>query len=303
MVLVRAIALACFFALLTASGGARGDGLKHKAQILLSEGNELARIGDFGTALVKFRTAHELYPSPKLLLNIGTSLRHVGRLAEAAATYEQYLEHPESDPGRQLQLRKLLTELQKHVGTVELRTFEADVRVSIDGHMVTPIDRTLVVRVDPGRHTVVAEKPGRPATVRHVTVEARQTAMVELVIAKPGEAPPEPLQTRKILGYTLAGLGGVGIITGGILGVVALNTKADADEHCPSTGRYRGLCSAEGADLNEQARALGVGATVTFITGFVFAAGGLAVAFAPTDDTAVQVEMTGAPSMSFKVRF
>ena len=44
--------------------------LKQKAQELLTEGNRLAGEGDFGAALLKFRTAYELYSSPKLLLNI-----------------------------------------------------------------------------------------------------------------------------------------------------------------------------------------------------------------------------------------
>lgn len=266
------------------------DELKQKAQDLLTEGNALAREGDFGAALTKFRTAHELYPSPKLLLNIGTSLRHTGRYAEAAETYEIYLAHPEAEPARTDEVRGLIDELDQLVGRLEVTVSDSDARVSLDGHTLRRLGREL--RVDPGRHTLVAEKAGREPTVRHFTVAPKQLARVDLIIAEPGEPPPEPTPVRAIVGYGVAGLGGAAMIVGGIIGAVALGTKSDADDQCADSGEFSGYCNPEGSDLSDDARAQGAAATTVFILGFATFATGLAVAITapdPSDDVQVSI--------------
>jgi tetratricopeptide (TPR) repeat protein len=263
---------------------AHADAVKERAQELMTDGNALARAGDFGIALVKFRTAYELYPSPKLLLNMGTSLRHMGRYAEAIDTYERYLADRDHDPERYSEVQGVLDELDRMVGSVEVETEEDGVRVSLDGGLLRDFERRRKVRIDPGPHTLVAEKDGREPTVKHFTVTARGTKRVLLLLAKPGEAASDPVPTRYVLGLSLASLGGAAVVVGAVLGAVAIAKKSEGDDHCPDEGRFGGLCSPEGADLNEQARTLGSVATATFITGFVLGAGGLALALAPSDD-------------------
>ncbi len=285
--------------ILSATAPVCADELKQKAQELLTEGNALAREGDFGAALTKFRTAYELYPSPKLLLNIGTSLRHTGRYAEAAETYEAYLAHPDAEPARTREVEGLVDELDQLVGRLEVTVSDPDARVSLDGHTLRKLGREL--RVDPGRHTLVAEKAGREPTVRHFSVGPKQLARVDLIIAEPGEPPPEPTPVRAIVGYGVAGLGGAAMIVGGIIGAVALSTKGDADDHCAESGPFAGYCNAEGTELSDEARAQGVAATTVFILGFATFATGLAVAItAPDPNEDVQVSI--GPG-SVRVRF
>jgi hypothetical protein len=266
------------------SSAAPSDALKHKAQELLTEGNRLAGEGDFGAALLKFRTAYELYDSPKLLLNIGTSLRYVGRHAEAVVTYERYLAHPGADPSREAELRRIVDDLDRLVGRLEISVAEPNVRVSLDGELLRDVGRQTVVRVDPGRHTVVAEKTGRQPTVRHVSVEARETAEVVMVLAEPGEDPPEPVSLRAVGGWGLVALGSAGIVAGAVLGAVAQAKRSEADDHCATEGHFEGYCSPEGADLNDQARTLGGTATIAFVGGFALGVAGLALAFTAEDE-------------------
>jgi len=278
------IVMAMWMLLAGTSSAAPDAALKHKAQELLTEGNALVLEGDFGAALVKFRTAHELYPSPKLLLNIGTSLRQMGRNAEAAATYEQYLAHPDADPARADELRGILVELDKLVGRLDIRVGETGVRVSLDGARLRDLQGHTVARVDPGRHTLVAEKEGRAPTVRHVAVAAGETASVVLVLNEPGQEPTTPVNLQRLAGWGLAALGGASAVAGGVLGVFAQLERGKADNHCATEGAYAGYCSQEGTDLNDEARVLGATATALFVGGFGVAVGGLALVFTAADE-------------------
>ena len=305
---LRSLAAAAAVGLVSLGSGsaAQADPIKDKAQELLSEGNRLVREGDFGTALVKYRTAYELYPSPKLLINIGTALRHTGRNADAAATYERYLADPGADPARRDELTKLLQELDRLVGRLEVEAAEPDVRISVDGQPIALVDRHGSVRVDPGRHTVVGEKAGRDPSVRHVSLDAGDNEKVMVVLAAPGEA-SEPVSTWRIVGFGMAGIGGAGLVVGGVVGVLTLIAKSDADGQCAASGPYAGYCSEEGASLSADARTLGTVATTAAILGFATAATGLAVAFTAADgDPSVALVLTpgsSAPTVGVVARW
>jgi hypothetical protein len=295
--------LVCAVLAMPPTARAGDDEFKAKAQELLTEGNKLAAEGDFGLALDKFRTAYELFPSPKLLLNIGTSLRQIGRNAEAYETYERYLGHPEADASRKEELEGILRDLDGLVGRLEISLPDRDVRVSLDGKVLRDYHSGDTVRVDPGDHTLVAEKPGRPATVKHVAVRARRTVKVELTLDPTAEADSGP-DARVVIGYGLAGLGGAAIVVGAVLGGISLATKSDAEDQCAEGGEFSGYCSAEGAELLKSARTEGVAATATFIAGFAVAISGLALAFSAP--SAYEPEVTanfGPGSVQLKVKW
>lgn len=284
------VLMVCALGLSLDMGDVRADELKDKAQELLSDGNQLAAEGDFGLALVKFRTAYELYPSPKLLLNIGTSLRQIGRNAEAAETYEAYLAHAEADPSRTDELRDILDDLDVLVAKLVISVKERGARVSLDGKILRDLDESRAIRVDPGEHTLIAEKPGRRPTIRHVTVKAKSTVKVALSVEAESSEEGEGPDPRAVIGYTLVGLGGVAIVVGAVVGGIALGTKSDAEEKCSDEGDFAGYCSTEGAELMKSARTEGVAATATFIAGFAVAVGGFALVFSALgDDDTVEV--------------
>lgn len=258
--------------------------LKRKAQRLVDEGVALMSESDHGEALKKFRAAYELYPSVKLALNIGTALRHLGREAEAARSYEQYLAHPEAEPAVSARLVEILHEIDQRVGwlTIELR--ERAARVTLDGERVRGLHEEVTLRVDPGSHSLVAELAGRPATVQHFDIEPKQKLHLELSIAKPGEAPPEPVDAQSIVGWSMVGLGGAGVIVGAVVDIVAYATASDAQAQCHSSGSLAGYCTQEGADQMAEAHTQSVVGTTMLVIGGAVAVGGLVVVFTSSPD-------------------
>ena len=64
------------------------------AQGLMVEGVKQLQAKAYDQALANFLEAYNAFPSPKILLNIGSTLRDMGRLADAANTYQRYLTDP-----------------------------------------------------------------------------------------------------------------------------------------------------------------------------------------------------------------
>src|SRR6188472_1581404 len=82
-----------------ANVGDRGD-----AKALVQTGVRLLDAKDYLGALATFKEAYSRYPSAKILLNIGTTLRLLGRDAEAANTYQRYLESKDADTARSIEV-------------------------------------------------------------------------------------------------------------------------------------------------------------------------------------------------------
>jgi tetratricopeptide (TPR) repeat protein len=70
------------------------------AQALMIEGVKQLQAKSYEQALANFLEAYAKFPSPKILLNIGSTLRDMGRLADAANTYQRYLADPATGPER-----------------------------------------------------------------------------------------------------------------------------------------------------------------------------------------------------------
>ena len=258
---------------------AAGDN-KARAHALLMEGNALAGEGDFGTALEKFRAAYDLFPSVKLLLNIGTSLRHVGRNAEAAHTYERYLAHPEADPARSEELRRILKEIDQVTGRLRIEVNQPGARVRLNGTLLDLTGNALTLRVDPTEHNIVAQKAGFVTVVRTVVVPVREQVVVKLILVRPGTPPPVVIDesagtTQRVVGYAFGAVGLGALVAGSIFGLLALSTAADAAEHCRSDEPT--VCDAEGESLGDTTQVQATASTGLFIAGGALAGIGIVV--------------------------
>lgn len=156
------------------------EGKKSEAKELVRRAFEHVYEGEHALALERFQRAYEVYPSPKILLNIGTTYKKLGRYAESAETYERYLRGPGADQARKDEVERELAEAEAHVARLRIEVNVAGARVLVDGHLVTLADGE-TVRVDPGAHSVVAEKEGyEPRTVSLFAVKAKETRAVRL---------------------------------------------------------------------------------------------------------------------------
>src|SRR4051812_8099873 len=67
------------------------------AKSLVQTGVRLLEAKDYLGALAIFKDAYSRFASVKILLNIGTTYKLLGRDAEAANAYQRYIDSPDAD--------------------------------------------------------------------------------------------------------------------------------------------------------------------------------------------------------------
>lgn len=255
---------------------------KRAAQKLLAQGNQLVGEGDYLGALEKFKAAYEKFESPKILLNIGTTLRQLGRNVEAAETYESYLAHPDRDAAREKDVKRVLSEIDAVVGRISVTVDDPSATLRLDGKQIEPFTKGESRRVEPGEHTLMAEKNGSSPAVQSILVKPRQEHLVQLRFAPPPPPPPPPSSSgsQRTLALALGGVGGAMVVAGAVVGFVAIGQSGGAAGRCYQGGK---ACDAKGVELDQAAKTSATISTVGFAVGAgVLAAGALIWLVAPS---------------------
>lgn len=238
---------------------------KAAARNLGIEGIKLADAGNCEGAVEKLQRAEALYHAPTILGRLGECQVNLGRVVEGTENLNRVVREPlpSTAPDAFVKAReraqKVLDSAVSKIGRLKII-----VTPNVEGLAVkvndTPVPAALIGAerpTDPGTHTVVAEAPGYSPESTQVTLAEGGTESVTLTLTPlPREAEPaqptqpgEPAQATpaatptdtgaqssdKTLAYVLLGVGGVGILTGGITGVLALNRKGDLDKKCKPT--------------------------------------------------------------------
>jgi hypothetical protein len=156
----------------------------------LGQGNALFERGDLKGALVDFRAAYALYPSPKLLVNCAAAERELGDLAAAANDLRHYLDDaPDDDPQLTERARGDLRALEKKLGRISIAGWPAHSTLEVDGKQ----GRDLVY-VKPGEHHLRARMPTGETLDREIELGMNEeivvpvlphTARPDLVAQKP----------------------------------------------------------------------------------------------------------------------
>jgi hypothetical protein len=189
------------------------------AQALMTEGVKQLQARAYDQALANFLEAYAKLPSPKILLNIASTLRDMGRLADAANTYQRYLTDPATGAERVAEVKDLLLRLDDQLTILTVRVSPKGSDISIDGGPFIPVGSTLLTRVRSGLHLVRIRKneQGDEVTIngfegenKEVTPrlaaapEPRPTTVAE---AKPVElksSPPRP-PPEQVDGWLITG--------------------------------------------------------------------------------------------------
>lgn len=231
--------------LLVSNAQADGQVDEARARVLFKEGMTLLTSGDFEPALERFEMAYEHWRNPKILLNIATTLRQLGRLPEAADTYELYLADPGADPAKAGEVKQALAEIDSKLGRLVIEV-GMDAVVSVDGKELrrtkTPTTKHLVrtllleetkkgrwrVRLEPGDHRIEVVAEGYTPRLEEFVLNAGEERVIEvrLEVIRQEEEPEilEP-EVEETLSHD---------------GQVSLIGRADVD------GKFRGAVGAVG---------------------------------------------------------
>jgi hypothetical protein len=170
----------------TSSDAASSDASRQaSARELFKQGNRLIEQARYVDALEKFEAAYAVWQNPKIQLNIATTLRTLGRHAEALRTYREYLGSAEPTGERRAEVEDIIAGLEARVAHVTLALAPEVQRVTLDGRELDrdALGSQTALAVDPGRHALLYETAAGPLVM---TFEAAAGERERLVL------PPEP---------------------------------------------------------------------------------------------------------------
>jgi hypothetical protein len=249
----------------------------------------------FDTACPAFKKAYRLEPKPVTLFQLAQCEDQRGQITTAAIHYDDYLdvfEHlspteqrDERDRERQASSRRQALEPQIPRVTFRLKaSAPPGTRVSrIPQGGGDPVDIPVDVQlpIDPGRHFVITEAPGRPRLDTNFEIKKGEKKLVELDVAAPtagtkqlryGEPirpvptllPPldPPMPARRVTAYVLGGVGVASVVAGVVTGAIVWGQKGTLADNCG-----KNICNPKGEEAADLARISGIVSTVTFSVG------------------------------------
>jgi hypothetical protein len=168
------------------------------AQALMTEGVRQLQGRAFDQALANFLEAYAKFPSPKILLNIASTLRDMGRLADAANTYQRYLTDPATGAERVAEVKDLLLQLDAQLTILTVRVSPRGSEISIDGGPFIPVGSSLVTRVRTGLHLVRIRKDDLASelTVNGFEGENKEVASTAQPVVPDPAKPPLVAEAR-----------------------------------------------------------------------------------------------------------
>jgi hypothetical protein len=308
---IPAFAIAC--AALCVPGVARADDEadRGQARALGQAAYDAASKGDWAKAEDLFHKADSLFHASTLLLGLARARAHLGKYVEAWEDYHRIIIEtlpPNAGPA----LKKAVEDAKTEIATVEGKQAHATLsvtglpatttpRVTLDGVPVGVAALGTARAVNPGSHTLHAEADGfKPADATFTVAEgASTTASVALEPAPapapaapapegttpaPGAPPPpaggdEGNGTMRTLGLVGMGVGGAGIVTGIVTGIVAMGQHSSLQGNaCANAGCGASDLSSYKSSVSSY-QTMGTVSTVSFIAGGVLAAGGAVLFF------------------------
>ncbi len=162
--------------------------VKAIAQALMSEGVKQLLDKQFDQALANFLEAYNKFPSPKILLNVAGTLSDMSRNADAANTYQRYLQDPATGPERVAEVKQILNTLDAELTILTVKVTPRGSEISIDGGPFIAVGVSLMTRVRAGIHLVRIRK-GDAIAEQSVNGFEGENKEVNMVLAEPAPVP------------------------------------------------------------------------------------------------------------------
>jgi hypothetical protein len=269
------------------------DSTKNAARELGLKAAQAYDAGDYATAQDYFHRAYALVPAPTLSLREARALEKLGRLVEAVEAYMRTVRTPVEATAPQAfqqaveQARAELEQVRARVPRLRIVVSGRDPKdglsVTLDGKPVLAALIGVEMPVDPGTHRVAASTQSGARAMQTVTLTESETeratldlvgsTAVKLSASAAGDsAPTSTGSSQRTWAYVSLGLGGAGLATGVVTGLMAANRHASAEENCPDS-----KCVAGSSGENDVAafRSLRPVSTVSYVIGIVGAGAGV----------------------------
>jgi hypothetical protein len=260
-----------------------------------------------------FHRAYALVPAPSLSLREARALERLGKLVEAVEAYVRTVRTPLAadapdafrDSVRQAndELGKLRPRIPQLRIVVKGSLPEDAVTVSMDGKVVRPALIGVEMPANPGAHELVARSHGGAGSTAKVVLRESATEVVELTL-EAGAARKLPPQTGTVVpglsqdlrgmqesdegssqrtwAYVGLGIGGAGLGTGVIAGLLASNRHSSAEASCPDSKCSPGSSGAKDVDAFRSLRTV---STLSYVAGIVGVGAGVTLMLtAPKSD-------------------
>ncbi|MDP9036682.1 MAG: tetratricopeptide repeat protein [Myxococcota bacterium] len=220
-------------------------------------GLQLFDEGDYTLALVEFERAYQLAPNYRALYNIALVDVQLGRYADAARTFEDYLRDGGDAiaPARRAEVAKTLTALELRTASVDISTNVPNAEVTLDGKALDLPNLHGPMVIDAGEHVVQATAPGYRATNRAITLAGADHMAVRLDLVP--LAPQHLANEAPARGHVafVPGFVGAGALAAGAIvsGVVMLDARSHLTDLQNTPGSDAGQRQSAAARINAAA--------------------------------------------------
>ncbi|MCA9580922.1 MAG: PEGA domain-containing protein [Myxococcales bacterium] len=239
------------------------------ARALFLSGQEAYSQGDYETAIEKWKAAYQADARPLIQYNLGQAYERLGRIQDAAAALDLYLQTaPEDDRTRRAEVSAKLERLRNRLAQTGVIIVGGpdSAAIFVDGQKWGMTPRPDAIDLEPGSHHIEVRKEGFEDFKAVISVGAgkRVEVAVEMAakpMAEESAATKGASSEEFPLGPVLV-MGGGGLLAAGglVLGLVASGKASDA-------------AASTGSDA-DSARGLALGADILIFGGLAVAAGG-----------------------------
>jgi hypothetical protein len=224
------------------------------AQALYDEARKLVDAGNVEAACPKFKASYELDPGGGTLLNLADCYEKQGKLSLAWSTFKEALVVAQRD-GR----NERIDFANQHIAKLEGRLAHLAVSVPASAHvpgLIIQVDGSSLAEpawgvgmpVDPGKHVVRAEAPGKQPFQTTIDAaagaDAEQRVEIPVLADAAGDTrdvrdgggnslPPRSKSSAgRTLGWVVGGVGVVSLGVGSYFGLRAISRWSDRNEQC-----------------------------------------------------------------------
>ncbi len=260
---------------------------KEKARAAYARGQSAFSAGHYDEALAAFQEAFAAVPNPIVLLSISESQAKLERVEAAIGTLRFYLEARADAPNR-ADIEAKITELSATPAMLAVTTEPAGAELSVDG-LPTQKLAPAQLKLAPGGHEIhytlhgyhagteaVKLTPGGKHELRVMlealpvpppaAVAAAALPAAETNAAPPAATTPSGRSTTAI--WVTAGIGAAGLVTGTVLGFLAMSEQHDFNQHPTTATADRGERYALFADVGFGVGVMAIAtAAVLYLTG------------------------------------